>query len=448
MTTDLTKGSPARLLWKFSIPLLLSVMFQQLYSIVDSVVAGKYVGEDALAAIGASFPVTMIFIAIATGSNIGCSVIISRLFGAKEYAGMKTAVFTSIISIIFLSVLLTLIGLLTCNPILTLLRTPENIRSDAAVFLRIYSGGLIFLLLYNICTGIFTSLGDSKTPLYFLVASSLLNILLDLLFVIGFSLGVSGVAWATFIAQGIASLLALFTIIMRIKSLPESGYYDKFSFTMLGQIAGIAVPSILQQSFISIGNILVQRLINNYGSSVIAGYSAAIKLNTFAITSFTTLANGVSSFTAQNIGARKLDRIKPGFKSAITMCAMVALPFIIAFSGFGTTMIGIFLDSSNTRAILAGTHFLQIVSPFYIIISIKLIADGVLRGAGAMKPFMIATFTDLILRVILSYLLSVFLDTTGIWLSWPIGWTCAAALSFSFYIKGIWKKKLNNSLIS
>jgi putative MATE family efflux protein len=361
---------------------------------------------------------------------------------------MKTAVFTSIISIIILSVLLTIAGLSACNPILILLRTPQNILPDAAVFLRIYSGGLIFLLLYNICTGIFTSLGDSKTPLYFLVASSLLNILLDLVFVIRFSMGVSGVAWATFIAQGIASLLALITIISRIKSLPESGYYNKFSFTMLGQIAGIAVPSILQQSFISIGNILVQRLINNYGSSVIAGYSAAIKLNTFAITSFTTLANGVSSFTAQNIGASRLERIHPGFKAAISMCTLVALPFIIAFFGFGTAMIGIFLDASNTKAILAGTRFLQIVSPFYIIISIKLIADGVLRGAGAMKPFMIATFTDLILRVVLSYLLSAFMGTTGIWLSWPIGWTSAAVLSFSFYIRGIWKKKLNNSLIS
>jgi putative MATE family efflux protein len=443
MTTDLTNGSPTKLLWKFSMPLLFSVMFQQLYSIVDSIVAGKFVGEDALAAIGASFPITMIFIAVATGCNIGCSVIISQLFGGKEFSKMKTAIFTSLISIIFLSILLTLIGLMACNPLLNLLHTPKNIFSDSSVFLRIYTGGLIFLLLYNICTGIFTSLGDSRTPLYFLLASSLLNILLDLIFVIGFSMGVSGVAWATFTAQGIAALLSFLTLIFRVKSLPASGNYPKFSFAMLGRISRIAVPSILQQSFISIGNILIQRLINNYGSSVIAGYSAAIKLNTFAITSFTTLANGISSFTAQNIGARKLERVSYGFQAAATMCIIVSLPFLITFFAFGPGMMGMFLDSTNTKAILEGTHFLRITSPFYAVIAIKLIADGVLRGSGSMKPFMIATFTDLILRVVLSYILSLFLGPIGIWLSWPIGWTVAAILSFSFYAKGIWKKMID-----
>ena len=442
MITDLTNGSPGKLLWKFSIPLLLSVMFQQLYSIVDSIVAGQYIGEDALAAIGASYPITMIFIAIATGSNIGCSVVISMLFGGKEYAKMKTAIFTSLISIFFISLFLTIVGLLCCNPMLRLLDTPANIFSDASVFLRIYTGGLIFLLLYNICTGIFTSLGDSRTPFYFLLASSLLNILLDLIFVIRFSMGVNGVAWATFTAQGIASVFSLITILRRLRSLPETKEYPRFSFSMLYRISKIAVPSILQQSFISFGNILIQKLINNYGSSVIAGYSAAIKLNTFAITSFTTLANGVSSFTAQNLGAGKLERINKGFKAAIFMCILVAVPFVTAYFGFGPGMMGLFLESSNGKAIAEGTNFLRITAPFYIIISIKLIADGVLRGSGSMRPFMIATFTDLILRVVISYILSNFLGTIGIWLSWPIGWTIAAALSLRFYTQGIWKKMI------
>lgn len=443
MITDLTQGSPTKLIWKFSIPLLLSVIFQQLYSIVDSMVAGRFVGEDALAAIGASYPVTMIFMAVAAGSNIGCSVIISRLFGAKEFSKMKTAVFTSIITILILGILLTVIGLAACNPILNLLNTPQNIFTDGAVYLRIYTGGLMFLLLYNVCTGIFTSLGDSRTPFYFLLASSLLNIILDLVFVIVFSMGVSGVAWATFLAQGIASLLSLLTVIVRLRKLPDSGYYKKFSFFMLGQISRIALPSILQQSFISVGNILIQRQINDYGSSIIAGYSAAIKLNTFAITSFTTMANGVSSFTAQNIGAHKLKRVNAGFQSAATMCIITAIPFVIAFFGFGPEMMGIFLEASNFTAIAEGTRFLRIVSPFYAVIAIKLIADGILRGSGSMNPFMIATFTDLILRVVLSYVLSMFWGPVGIWVSWPIGWTAGAVLSFSFYAKGIWKKTIS-----
>jgi len=440
MITDLTKGTPSKLLWEFSIPLLLSVMFQQLYNVVDSIVAGRFINEDALASIGASYPITMIFMAIATGSNIGCSVIISRLFGGKEHAKMKTAVFTSLISIIVLSFILTIAGLLACNPLLHLLNTPNNIFSDADVYLRIYIGGLIFLLLYNICTGIFTSLGDSRTPLYFLIASSLLNIILDLVFVINFHMGVAGVAWATFIAQGLASALSFITVVLRIKTIHTEAY-PKFSFIMLKRISTIAIPSILQQSFISVGNLFIQGIINSYGSSVIAGYSAAMKLNTFAITSFATLGNGVSNFTSQNIGAGKLKRVSKGFNSGVFMSLCVVVPFFITYYGFSSMMMGIFLDSTKSAdGIVVGTQFLRIVSPFYAIISIKLIADGVLRGAGDMVSFMIATFADLILRVVLAFILSNYFETTGIWISWPIGWVVAAILSYIFYATGVWKK--------
>ncbi|MBC8585521.1 MATE family efflux transporter [Youxingia wuxianensis] len=450
MTTDLTQGPPGRLLWKFSLPLLWSIIFQQLYNIADSVIAGQFVGESALAAIGASYPITMIFIAIATGSNIGCSVVISQLFGAKDYKGMQTAVYTCLISILALSALLTVGGLLACKPMMALLNTPKNIFSDAALYLNIYIGGLIFLFSYNICTGIFTALGDSKTPLYFLIASSLGNIALDLIFVIYFQLGVAGVAWATFLAQGAASVLALITVLQRLKKIEkplnpkdtEGKSTSFFSLSMLGRIGKIAVPSILQQSFISVGNLAIQGLINTYGSSVIAGYSAAIKLNTFALTSFTTLANGVSSFTAQNIGAGKLERISKGTRAGLVMSLCVAVPFIAVFFGFGHAMMGIFLDASTAspESFAVGEEFLKIVSPFYLVISIKLICDGVLRGSGAMMAFMIGTFADLILRVILSFVLSVPLGESGIWLSWPIGWTIAAVLSGWFYLTGVWKR--------
>ena len=440
MITDLTKGPPSKLVWNFSIPLLISVMFQQLYNIVDSIVAGRFINENALASVGASYPITMIFIAIATGCNIGCSVIISRLFGGKEYAKMKTAVYTSLISIFILSIFLTIVGFMACNPMLRLLNTPENILSDADLYLRIYIGGLLFLLSYNIFTGIFTSLGDSRTPLYLLLSSSLLNIVLCLVFVINFGMGVAGVAWATFIAQGIASILSFIMVIARLKLVRTTESYPKFSFAMLGRISTIAIPSILQQSFISVGNLFIQGLINSYGSSVIAGYSAAMKLNTFAITSFATLANGVSGFTSQNIGAGKLDRVSKGFKSGLTMCLCVAIPFSVAYFGFGSKMMGIFLDSSNSEAISVGNQFLRIVSPFYVITSIKLIADGVLRGAGAMVSFMIATLADLLLRVVLAFVLSNYFEATGIWYSWPIGWVVGVILSFGFYASGVWKK--------
>lgn len=439
MMKNLTEGNVEAVLLKFSLPLFISVIFQQMYNIADSVIAGKFAGEDALAAVGASYPITMIFMAIAIGSNIGCSVVISRLFGAKKLEEMKTAISTTIIASFVLSIILTVVGLMFSKKMMIAINTPSNIFDDGALYFRIYIGGFLFLFLYNICTGIYQSLGDSKTPLYFLIGSSLGNIIIAYLFVAKFHWGVAGVAWATFIAQGIACSLSFITLLKRLRKIKISGKVKRFSKEMLVKIGVIAIPSILQQSFISVGNIFIQGIINGYGSSVIAGYSAAIKLNTFAITSFTTLANGLSSFTSQNIGALKYDRIKKGFRAGALLSTVVAVPFFIIFFFFGDLMIKLFLKEQSETALQTGIQFLKIVTPFYFIVSIKLTADGVLRGAGAMNAFMIATFTDLILRVVLAYVLSMEHGTTGIWISWPIGWTVAMILSFTFYTKGKWK---------
>ena len=442
MIKDLTEGNPQTVLWKFTIPMFISVIFQQLYNIADSVIAGKFAGENALAAGGASYPITMIFMAIAVGSNIGCSVVISQLFGAKEYGKMKTAVFTTLISSAALSAALTAGGLLGSRGLMMMINTPENIFTDGALYLRIYLGGFLFLFLYNVATGIFTSLGDSKTPLYFLIGSSIGNIFLDIWFVAGFHWGVAGVAWATFLAQGAACVLALMTLAQRLKRVQTAEKYELFSGDMLKRISRIAVPSILQQSFISVGNIFIQSLVNSFGSSVIAGYSAAIKLNTFTITCFTTMGNGVSSFTAQNLGGGRIERVKKGFGAGIKMCLLAAIPFFIVFFIFGENMIQLFMsgDGGGT-ALETGKVFLRIVSPFYFVISVKLIGDGVLRGAGAMRLFMIATFTDLVLRVLLSYILAGIFGVTGIWMSWPIGWSIATVLTCVFYRQGRWAQK-------
>lgn len=441
MVNDLTTGKVAPTLWKFSIPLFLSVVFQQIYNIADSIIAGKFAGKDALAAVGASYPVTMIFMAIATGCNIGCSVVISQLFGEKNYRNMKTAVYTALSTILALSGFLTLLGVFLCNSLIRLLNTPENIFESSALYLRIYIFGLLFLFLYNICTGIFTALGDSKTPLYFLIASSIGNIILDLVFVIYFKLGVAGVAWATFMAQGAASFFAFFFLIRRLRTIKTEGKPARFSLKLLKRISFIAIPSILQQSFISVGNLFVQILVNGFGSDVIAGYSAAIKLNTFTITSLSTLGNGLSSFTGQNLGARKPERVRQGFKSSAIMGLLTAGLFTFLYFGFSQQMITLFLDKTGSETVLnVGVHFLKIVSPFYAVICIKLVADGVLRGSGAMIPFMISTFTDLILRVVLAFVLVIPFGSDGIWLSWPIGWTIGTVLAYGFYRRGSWEK--------
>lgn len=443
MIKDLTEGKPGKVLWQFAIPMFVSVIFQQLYNIADSIIVGNFAknGEDALAAVGASYPITMIFMAIAMGCNVGCAVVISQLFGAKRYREMKTAVYTTLLSSLILSAVLTILGVVLSRGMLRAIHTPENIFADADVYLRIYIGGFIFLFLYNVVTGIFTSLGDSKTPLYFLIGSSLSNIALDWVFVAIFHWDVAGVAWATFICQGIACVLALLTLKKRLATVVCEEKPELFSFPMLKKIALFAVPSVLQQSFVSVGNIFIQSLINGFGSSVIAGYSAAIKINTFGVTCFGTLGNAVSSFTAQNIGARNNDRVRAGQRAGIKMGLLIAVPFFVLCFFKGEFLIRLFMSEESTLALSTGVEFLKIVAPFYFIVCMKLSTDGLLRGSGAMKSFMVSTFSDLILRVALGYILSIPFGTTGIWMSWPVGWVIGTAMSLLFYAMGVWKVK-------
>lgn len=443
MITDLTQGNSRKMLWTFSIPMLLSVAFQQLYQIADSVIAGRFIGEDALAAVGASQPITMIFMAVAVGSNIGCAVVVSRLFGAKRFALLKTAICTIFFTCLAVSIVLTLVGLLSDDAMLRMIRTPANIFSDASLYLKIYIYGFVFLYLYNVCNGIFTSLGDSRTPLYFLIGSSIGNVVLDLLFVVCFRMGVAGVAWATFAAQSAASVLAFCTLLHRLRQLQSSESYAKFSLPMLAQVTIVAVPSILQQCFVSVGNLFVQSAVNSYGSAVIAGFSACSKLNTFSVTCMTTLSNGLSSFTAQNLGAGKNERIAEGFRAGTLLGILVCVPFFLFYFFFGRTAMGLFLDESSAAAIQAGVDYMHIVTPFYFVVTIKVMCDGVLRGGSAMLYFMTTTFTDLLLRVLLAFLFAkgLGLGATGIWLAWPFGWTLSTLLSVFFYRLKPWLKK-------
>ena len=440
MNKDLTVGKTSTVLWKFCLPLFGSIIFQQLYNIADSFVAGKFVSEDALAAVGNSYEITLIFIAFAFGCNIGCSVITAQLFGAKNYKEMKTAVYTTLIAGGVLCVVLMAVGVIFCTDLLRFINTPNNVLADSKLYLDIYILGLPFVFYYNIATGIFSALGDSKTPFIFLACSSLSNIGMDILFVTAFKMGVEGVAWATFICQGISCILAVAFVFIRLAKIKTTEKSKIFSWKLLGKISVVAIPSILQQSFISVGNIIIQGIINSFGSAVMAGYSASIKLNNLVITSLTTLGNGISNFTAQNLGAQKPERVKEGFKSGIKLVWMLCIPLTILYIFVGKYLLYIFLDNPSGTAMDVGIEILRILAPFYIVVSAKLVADGVLRGAEMMNKFMIATFTDLVLRVVLAKALSIPFGTTGIWLAWPIGWSVATVLSVMFYRTGIWRK--------
>lgn len=435
MITDLTKEHPNKTLWRFLLPMLFSVMFQQIYNIADSMIAGRFAGEDTLAAVGASYPITIIFMAFAVGMNLGASVVVSRLFGAEDRGGVKRAVTTAFLSSMVLGIILTLFGYFFNHQMMRWIRTPQNIMADGVLYLKIYIFGIIFLMLYNVCTGVFTALGDSKTPLYFLLGSSAGNIILDYIFVAKFQWGVSGVAWATFIAQGVSAVLALVTLLGRLQKFAGKEKQPWFDKKLFAQIMAIAIPSILQQSVLSVGNLFVQGIVNQFGSAVVAGYSGAIKLNTFAINIFMTLGSCLSSYTAQNIGAGKKERIPLGFRTGLKLSELTALPFVILYFVFSRQMMGLFLGAESAEAISAGMSFLKIVSPWYFMIAIKLMTDGIIRGSGAMVYFVVATVPDLILRIGFALVLTKSFGSTGIWMAWPFGWIVATTLTLIFYRK-------------
>ena len=436
MNQDLTVGKPGAVLRRFCLPLFASVIFQQLYNIADSWVAGRFIGQNALAAVGNSYEITLIFIAFAFGCNMGCSVTVSGFFGAKDYNRMKSAVYTAMLATGIVCACMMVSGLVFSDSLLQWIKTPEEVLAGSKQYLDIYLWGLPFLFFYNLSTGIFSALGDSRTPFVFLVISSLSNIVLDILFVTAFQMGVSGVAWATFLCQGVSCVLAVITVLKRLRKFKSVGSAKWFDGMILKKFVSIAIPSTLQQSFISVGNIIIQSIINGFGTEVMAGYSGAIKLNNLVITSFTTLGNGMSNYTAQNLGAGKLDRIEDGFKAGLRLVWILCLPFAFAYFFFGRNLMEFFLKEPTQAALSSGFAFLRIVSPFYFVVAAKLVTDGILRGSGRMGQFMTATFTDLILRVILAFAFSgTALKSIGIWCAWPVGWTVATVMSLCYYRK-------------
>lgn len=442
MNQNLTVGSPRRVLARFSLPLFGSMLLQQLYNVADSLVVGKYVGKSALAAVSDSYEITLIYLAFAVGCNIGCSVVVSQYFGADRRQDVKTAVSTTFLSVGVLALLLTGFGFAAGQTLLQAIDTPAGVLPDALLYLQIYTAGLLPLFFYNVCTGIFTALGDSATPFWFLACSSVANIGMDVLFVKGFGMGVAGVAWATFLCQTASGVMATVALLLRLKKLGGERFRF-FSLPVFRRIVGCSVPSILQQFFISAGNIMIQKAVNGYFSdelrstAMMAGYGAAVKLNNLTVNCIMTVANGISNFTGQNIGARKLARVRQGYRAALEIGLCVAVGFSVLYLTGGTLLLRLFMEDGGD-ALRIGRAFQLSVCPFYCIVAVKMVTDGVLRGAGAMRCFMISTFVDLILRVVLAFLLPGVLpsDTgVGIWISWPIGWTIAAGVAILFYKK-------------
>lgn len=445
MVKDMTKGNSAKILFYFAIPMILGNIFQQLYNIIDSIIVGNFVGAEALAAIGVSYPITFICITIANGAGIGCGVIISQYFGGKQITKVKSSIYTSIISIGIAGLILTIIGIIFVKKILLFMNTPYNIINDAEAYLRIYFIGVVFLFIYNISNSAFNALGNSKTPLIFLIGSSILNVILDLIFVTKFNMEVKGAAYATLIAMCISAVLSCIYLLIKVQKIEENAIKKAkiFDINILKDMSKIAFPSILQQSIVSIGNLLVQSLINSFGSVVIAGYTAAAKIDSITILPMVSMSNSVSTFTAQNIGAKKDERIKSGYKAAILMIGIFCVFAASMLFIFGNNIVGMFVDGeSNKDVINVGVNYMRIVSSCYFLMGLMVITNGILRAAGDMKFFLGSTIINLGVRVCMSYTIAQFTGVNGIWYAIPLGWVCASIFSVLRYKSGKWKNKI------
>lgn len=444
MLKDMTKGSAAKLILVFTIPMFIGNVFQQLYNMVDSVVVGRFVGPDALAAVGTSAPIIFFLISLVMGLTLGSGVIISQFFGAQQMGHVRRAASTALIFQTVCGLILSVVGFLLSRPLLLLLRTPPEIINDSVAYMRIYFCGLLFLFTYNTLSGILRALGDSKTPLYFLAISAVTNTILDVLFVARLGWGVAGVAWATLIAQALSSLLCVYYITRRVPMLQFSRAEFVFDREMFKMMAKIGIPSSIQQSVVSMGMMAVQGLINSFGGVTMAAYTAAARLDTFAMMPVQNFGMALSSFAGQNIGAGRLDRVHQGLRATLAMVVGVSLCVSVGVFMFGPQLIQIFVSAERVDVISRGVEYLKTVSIFYAVFSVMIVINGLLRGAGDTVITMATSLFDLGTRVVAAYWLVTMpgLGYRGIWWSIPIGWSVSAVIPVVRYLTGGWKAKV------
>lgn len=434
-------GKPGRALFVFALPMIVGNLFQQFYTMVDSMIVGKYVGENALAAVGASYALTTVFIMVAIGGGIGASVITSQYLGAKEYGKMKTSVSTALLAFLAVSVVLAVFGFWCNDWILTALKTPEDIFGEASLYLNIYFAGLPFLFMYNILSSVFNALGKSRIPLCFLIFSSLLNIGLDLWFVRSFGMGVAGVAIATVIAQGLSALISFVVLLGQLKGY-ESEKFRFFDGKMLGRMVRVAIPSIVQQSIVSIGMLLVQSVVNRFGSAVVAGYSAGMRVESLCIVPMIAMGNAVSTFTAQNLGAKSPERVRQGYRTSYGIVIGFGIVIGLVLQLFHNRIISAFLDAeTSNEAFATGNAYLQFIAFFFVFIGFKACTDGVLRGAGDVGMYLVANLCNLFIRVAVANLCAPIWGVQMVWYAVPIGWVVNYLISFSWYLTGRWSRK-------
>lgn len=435
MVTDMTKGNPTEIILKFAFPFLVGNLFQQLYNIVDSVVVGKFIGKDALAAVGSSFMLMNFFSFVIIGLCMGASTVYSHFFGEKDYSNLRKSIFISFLSIGLFTIILSVLITLNIDSMLLLIKTPVSILNDSKDYLRIIFGGLIFVFLYNGSSALLRAIGDSKTPLYFLIIATIVNIILDLVFVNIFHLGISGVALATIIAQGVSSILCLIYAIVKIPIIritPKDLIFDKAIALMIGKYS---VLTSIQQSIMTFGMVCVQGIVNTFGADTIAAFTIAGKIDSIAYLPVQDFGNAFSTYIAQNKGAKNISRIHEGVRSAVGSILIFCLIFSTLILVNSKKLMEIFVNPNEVNVINLGVEYLSIIAVFYILIGFLFMFYGFFRGIGALNTSVILTIISLGTRVVLAYTLSSIpqFGQRGIWWAVPLGWFFADIVGFIIY---------------
>jgi len=438
---DFTAGSEARLILQFSIPLVLGNIFQNLYNIVDSVIVGNFLGKEALGAVGASFPIIFTLISLVIGVGSGASTVVSQYFGAKDFENVRKTIDTIFIFFLFASILVTATGIISSRSIFVLLQLPEEMLSDAVTYLNIYLSGMFFFFGFAGITSILRGMGDAKTPLWLMIISTFMNIVLDLLFILVFKWGIEGAALATVVAQAIAFFSATWYLNKRhaIINLSFRKYF--FDRSIFKDCLRIGIPTGFQQSFVAMGMMVIMGIVNTFGTDAVAAYTAAMRVDSFAKMPALTFSSALSSFTGQNLGAFQEKRARIGLKVTLLFSLAYAVVISLIIIIFGQYIIQIFTPDETVIGI--GQDYLLIVSSFYLLLSVMFCLTGFLRGAGATMIPMLTTLLALyFVRIPLAYWLSGILGVNGIWWAEPASWFVGMIALSAYYWTEKWKGKI------
>lgn len=440
-TRDMTQGTIWKHLLAFALPLMIGNLFQQLYNTVDSIVVGQFVSKQALAAVGSTTSIINMLVGFFSGVSVGAGVIISQRFGAKDPEGVHKAVHTTISLTLIIGLVGTVVGFVLAPIMLTLMKTPQDVFVEAKTYLQIYFGGISGLMLYNMGSGILRAVGDSRRPLYFLVFSSCVNIVLDLLFVLVFHMGVDGVAYATIIAQFASAALIYITLFRthdvhrfqpsKLRIYPE----------MVKSIIRVGLPAGLQQALTSFSNVFVQGYINSFGTNCVAGWSCYHRIDQFILLPMQSISMASTTFVGQNIGHRDLERTEKGIRTAVTLSIVVTGILIGLVVIFCAPLIKIFNDDPGV--VEYGVMFIRLISPFYLIICFNQVYAGALRGAGDAKaPMFIMLFSFVLFRQLYLAIGTQFINTEWfVGLGYPAGWAMCSTLQLLYYYKSHWRDR-------